>query len=798
MADEKIPTSNSDSVYIQLRNISLSGESIPVEQFILNRDVATFGFRQGEFYLLTAVEGHVTGAVFIGEGEFQMKPFLEVEQRHLSTLTGSPSISEHFNKMVLRFTDDTLEEIKKERTPRKVAPNPEAQSLLNDNKKALRKGRSYSFPNVAMAFLRYNLDARILTDLTWKGHSGLFMAYFEGKQYGDLLFGIDPLGAPYVAPEEVVLASLADGSLGIWTASHLKNHYQTDSFVDETHQLVDLEHHKIEASMKGKHLDASVETRFKGLETGPRVIAFDLFPRLRVREVTDDKGRNLNFIQEDKQQDANFAVILAEQLKRDEEYTLRFVYGGDEAVEDSGGGNYTLAARDNWYPNSFFGDRATYEMTFKTAKDLMLVATGQPVGDSREGNLQVSHWKSDFPLAVAGFNYGNFKKSSVQDEKLHYTIETFANKELPDFLGQITHANDLPDWTNQPNVESNTLSSLNTVSMIEKARNEAQAAMQIYTNTFGPLPYGRIAMTQQPFTDFGQAWPMLVYMPLTAYLDETFRHQLHLDDPKNFFKFVAAHEVAHQWWGHIVGWKSYRDQWMSEGFAEFSAPIFAQAVYGNQMFLKFWKDQRQLIMEKNKFGKRAADVGGVYLGYRLNTAKTGNVSRAMIYPKGAFMLHMLRMLMWDPQSKDSRFSEMMRDFIKTHFNSNVSTQDFMHTVERHMTKEMDVEGNGKMNWFLRQWVYGTVIPNYKLDYRLEDADKGRVKLIGKITQSGVDDEFKMLVPVYLDFDGKLLKLGSILASGNSTTPEFNVLLPQKPKRVVLCAYDDVLCNTSDR
>jgi hypothetical protein len=216
------------------------------------------------------------------------------------------------------------------------------------------------------------------------------------------------------------------------------------------------------------------------------------------------------------------------------------------------------------------------------------------------------------------------------------------------------------------------------------------------------------------------------------------------------------------------------------------------------MFLKFWKDQRQLIMEKNKFGKRAADVGGVYLGYRLNTAKTGNVSRAMIYPKGAFMLHMLRMLMWDPQSKDSRFSEMMRDFIKTHFNSNVSTQDFMHTVERHMTKEMDVEGNGKMNWFLRQWVYGTVIPNYKLDYRLEDADKGRVKLIGKITQSGVDDEFKMLVPVYLDFDGKLLKLGSILASGNSTTPEFNVLLPQKPKRVVLCAYDDVLCNTSDR
>ncbi len=160
IADEKNPKANSDPVYTQLTNVGLSGESVPVEQFVLSRDTASFTFKQGEFYLLTPIENRVTGAVFIGQGEFQMKPFLEVEQRHLSILTGSASILEHFSKMVLRFTDSTLEEIEKERSPRKAAPNPEAQNLLNDNKKILRKGRSYSFPNVAMAFLRYNLDAR--------------------------------------------------------------------------------------------------------------------------------------------------------------------------------------------------------------------------------------------------------------------------------------------------------------------------------------------------------------------------------------------------------------------------------------------------------------------------------------------------------------------------------------------------------------------------------------------------------------------------------------------------------------
>src|SRR5207249_8325662 len=172
------------------------------------------------------------------------------------------------------------------------------------------------------------------------------------------------------------------------------------------------------ASIKGKHLEAIVQTRFKALVDDARVIPFDLFSRLRVHRVTDGHGRELSFIQEHKDEDAAFAVILPEGLKKGQEYTISFEYGGDDAVVDSGGGNYTLVARDDWYPNSAFGDRATYELTLRTPKDLTMVATGQPVSESKEGNLLVSRWKSDVPLAVAGFNYGRFKKSSVLDAKL--------------------------------------------------------------------------------------------------------------------------------------------------------------------------------------------------------------------------------------------------------------------------------------------------------------------------------------------------------------------------------------------
>ena len=747
-------------------------------------------------FFLSPVLGRVTGAVFIGQGEFQMTPLLPFEQRHLSILTGSTSIIEKFSKMVLRFTDSTYEEIKKAGGTRSGPPSSSALAVLADHQKTLRKGRSFSRPNIGAGFLRYNLDLRILIDVTRPGPQGLFAAFFDGKRFGDMMYANDPLGAPLVTPEEVALVCFAEDSLGVWTAEHLQEHYSSPAVFDETHALIDIEHQNIEAKARGKRLDAAVETKFKSTADGTLVVPFDLFARLRIRKVTDSQGRELSFIQENKDEDADFAVILAEPMKRGQEYTIKFEYGGDDAVSDSGGGNYTLDARTNWYPTSYFGDRATYEMTLKVPRGLTMVATGQPASETEEGDFSVTKWKSDVPLAVAGFNYGKFKKTSTHDEKLKYTIEGYANKDIPDYLKGLQHQ--IESAESEGFQTDTTLGSLSTVRLMDKARVEAQLAIALYSDLFGALPYGRIAMTQQPYFNFGQAWPMLVYMPVMAYLDSTQRHQLGLDQASNFVKFVAAHEVAHQWWGHVIGWKSYRDQWMSEGFAEFSASMFAQAVYKNDKFLEFWKEERELITTRNALGKRPADVGGVYMGYRLDTPKTGDVTRAMIYPKGAFILHMLRMMMWDSKTADARFSAMMKDFVQTYYNRDVSTQDFWRAVEKHMSKEMDMDGNGKMDWFFNEWVYGTKIPNYKFDYRFEPADGGKVKLVGKITQSSVDDSFKMRVPIYLDYDGKVRRLGAIGVFGNSATEEFAVVLDKKPKKAMLCSYEDVLCTTTDR
>ncbi|HXZ18980.1 MAG TPA: M1 family aminopeptidase, partial [Candidatus Acidoferrales bacterium] len=264
-------------------------------------------------------------------------------------------------------------------------------------------------------------------------------------------------------------------------------------------------------------------------------------------------------------------------------------------------------------------------------------------------------------------------------------------------------------------------------------------------------------------------------------------------------KVVAPHEVAHQWWGHTVGWGSYRDQWMSEGFADFSASLFIQFVWQDrpQEYHKFWNEERDMIVEKNREGFRAIDVGPLTMGYRLNNSRAGfNVTRQLIYPKGAYVLHMLRMMMWDGQSADKNFKEMMHDFVKTYAGRSATTEDFKATVERHMTTAMNLDGNRKMDWFFNEYVYGTALPAYSFQADFAKDAKGAAVVHMKLAQSGVDPPFKMPVPIYLELaDGKMAFFGRAKITGNSTWEQTVPLAGVKdtPKRALINQNNDVLC-----
>ena len=151
---------------------------------------------------------------------------------------------------------------------------------------------------------------------------------------------------------------------------------------------------------------------------------------------------------------------------------------------------------------------------------------------------------------------------------------------------------------------------------------------------------------------------------------------------------------------------------------------------------------------------------------------------------------MLRMMMTNNVNGDAKFRAMMQDFVKAYYNTDVSTNDFKNIVDKHIIKEMDLNQNGKSDWFFNQWVYGTDVPSYKFEYKIE----GSV-LSGTITQTGVSDKFVMLVPIYVDFGQGWIKLGTIPIEGNKSINLGKIDLRQSPKKAAIAALNDVLATS---
>jgi len=391
------------------------------------------------------------------------------------------------------------------------------------------------------------------------------------------------------------------------------------------------------------------------------------------------------------------------------------------------------------------------------------------------------------PVAVAGFNYGQYKRIDYPDNITHYNLSGYYLSELPSSL--------------QPYAHSAFLSAMSPTAMTKYALDQTRAQMQLCTIFFGRAPYDNVNVTEQPNFSFGQSWPGLVYLPISAYIDSTQRWMLFGQINTKFAGFVqevTPHEVAHQWFGHAVGWASYHDQWLSEGFAEFAAGLFLQQATGPKWqkdYIDFWERQRVRILEKNNFGVSPNDAGPLWLGLRLIAPRSPQAYQGVTYSKGAYVLLMLRSLMYDDHATGDKpeqtFIDMMHDYMESYRDTPASTESFKAIVEKHMTKQMDIQQNGRLDWFFDEWVYGTQVPRYSFQYEFKPGEGGKIRIRAEITQSEVDEHFAMFVPVFADFGNGMVRLAAVGIAGNNTrTVDF--IVDRQPKKVALNAYKDIL------
>ena len=95
--------------------------------------------------------------------------------------------------------------------------------------------------------------------------------------------------------------------------------------------------------------------------------------------------------------------------------------------------------------------------------------------------------------------------------------------------------------------------------------------------------------------------------------------------------------LAHQWWGQAVGWKNYHEQWLSEGFAQYFAALYAETEPG----ARGDRARSCNACARPPSMSPTRDRSTLATGWA-TSRPTAAVFRSIVYNKSAMVLHMLR------------------------------------------------------------------------------------------------------------------------------------------------------------
>jgi hypothetical protein len=754
-------------------------KSAHTENVVIVRDHVRMALMDGTIQFTQPVKGIVFGAVFHGKGRLQAEPPNPQEAQQLRLFTKQDRLNAEFTDATFSFTDGLLEEVTKQ--VKWLASGPAADDLYTKRLKDREDLGESSMPRMLQSILSADRarTAYFLADL--KTEKSWVEVRDDALDAEDIRVGrwVD------VGPFKIFDTWMSFPAGSRTSADAWKDPQAKEDFV--------IRSYKIDAAVtSGADLNATAHLDLEPRLAGQGVLIFDLDSNLRLESVKDSSNNALPFYQSRETKDryqsyGNYvAVILVQPLAVGTPASLEFRYGGKRAIRKEGGGNY-FCESTGWYPGrpNSFSARSDFDITFHNPKNSTLVATGGKTSETVDGNTRVTTWKSEIPLAVAGFAYGDYKV--VNDKAGDVAVDIYANREGDDITNSLQRVF-------ESGQVACAVGSMSPSVMGKTMGTEMANTVRVFSSYFGPYPYKHLSITSLPISySYGQGWPGLIYLWSGSFLDSTQRNCIGLKDQTGLTDFFRGHESSHQWWGHRVGWKSYHDQWLSEGFADFSGILYVQYRENMKEALGEWRKEKEKIRNKDAYGRSRDSLGSIWMGQRIRSSITDpGAYQDLIYSKGAYVLQMLRLQLMNPRDQDPEhaFKEMMQDYCKTFDNKTASTEDFKAIVEKHMTHGMDLDGNHKMEWFFNQYVYGMGEPQYTFHSTAEATADGKTHIKGEITRAGVPDTWKDAVPLYAHIGDRTVKMG--LISVTHASEPFDFTIPGKIDRVSMNDYEDLL------
>jgi len=749
------------ALYSQLRAFALGPDSATVENLVLQRDRAVLTFVQGTFYFAAPVAGRVRGAVFIGTGNFHADvPADEAERANVQRLLKADDVSSDFKTAVLQFTDDTYDLIGKNAKVGSGAP-AQVQHLATELLNSLLKEEGL------------NLASRVLESILDAENPGIFFAQFDGGKRKRFSFLFDPQTHVPVANFEIDagekgLIFAYDSSIyssDVWLAFFSKADYESNrATYSDMFNLVDTPNYYLELDLREPKKTMALIARIDCVSRidGLRLITFSLGEGLASYDAERRKkqlfvqgakladGTSLEYFQE--QWEGGFSVALPAALKKGQGVTLEIALRGDFMLDPGNDQRvYFPRSTTTWYPRHGYLSRSTFDVVMVHRKSDKAVTMGTFVGDTPAGTKDDvrTEFRVEQPVALMTFAVGDYaihKDAAKMESGVTLPLEFYS---LP--LGGGATDFILAEMNN---------------------------AVRYFSVLFGDYPYTIFRGVYHPFA-YGQGFPTTVMIPIA-------------DRANKYTYSFISHETSHQWWGDLVLWRSYRDQWLSEGFADYSGLLYTQFRGDSSSERDLIKLARYRLENPPQtlqgIGEgRLADVGPLIMGHRLNSRETFGAYTALIYGKGSLVLRMLHFLFTDPETGQGQpFFDMMSEFVRVHKNGTASTEQFFALASERAQKTPLAQKYGykDLNWFFHQWVIQSYFPSYRLEYHIEDAPGGTM-LVGMLFQDGVPDSehWFMPLPLLIRLPGGKVARGAIAAYGAKTP--IKLKLPGRPEKVEL-------------
>ena len=771
---------------------------------------------QGHLYLGPEIGGVISTAVFLGDGVIRAYPPDAVEHHQLKKLSDEDHLEEAFDRLVLRSSDDSASRLLELAAPapqRNRRGSERANRLLHDRRRQQLERQ------------RNNPDSWILDDLL-RRESGSFrpgrsyaLVELDSKDHGWLAIAIEPSG-----PEEVELyrhdrrRQLVDSWMRFDSLSDFEPDYAKtvlEGFIvppeslddDVTGTALGLPARPIEPDREGwaprarvprTQVDLAIDNNGDTKATAALLIE-PLEPTRALRlqisaalEVTDARwrpgqaagspdaillaapestdpatdpdepaaltGERIHFVQEhhnrflaDDLFEPWVTVVLPRTVAAGDAFILELAYEGELVERLRQTRDFILKDTLDWRPQHPDTRVSQIDATFRIPERYQVASADTLVDERVEDGTRIMRWVTSEPVRSMAFHYGRFDVIEVP-RSAPPALTIYADD------GHIGFA---------PGNREKTVADLTD-------------SIKLFTEYFGPFPYASLLVTETPSLG-GRAFPGLLFLSYQTF------GELHTGEAELF----RAHEVAHQWWGAAIDWNDYRDQWLSEGFANYAAALYA--LYGLErpsQFEEMINAWRLDVLGQGQVGQGLGlrhygyrpealrrsdghDTGALVLGYRINSTETPFDYRILVYEKGAYILHMLRSMLLDLDTgDDSRFRHLMRNYATQHIRGVMSTRSFETAVERAFGQPMD--------WFFDQWVYGVEVPTYRVNLDVSPvADSASPFMLhGNIRQDEVSDGFRMPVPLRIMFDDHPPMIHRIWVDKDEVSVELP--LPAKP------------------